>query len=269
MMVISFDNEVRQLTEFTGDIKEIESAIKGTQSGFGKLLYEAVARALEQLKGVEGRRAVVLFGDGIDMRSIDATAESTTRLAEELGAVIYSVRFNTRWWVEAEARRHKSQQPQSNLPFSIDGRIPLPPEYGGPDPNGKGESKRPGPRIEVGAPSRPPTTVIDGISGRRESTVKPPPPDEITVNLNNLYGEADTYLQGLALRTGGQVFDVDTFSDTQAAFSTIADELRNQYLIGYYAANERRDGKYRKIKVQVARKEVQVRARTGYRPAGD
>ena len=45
----------------------------GTESGFGKLLYEAVARALDQLKEVEGRRAVILFSDGVDMRSIEAT----------------------------------------------------------------------------------------------------------------------------------------------------------------------------------------------------
>ncbi|HKG20913.1 MAG TPA: VWA domain-containing protein, partial [Blastocatellia bacterium] len=41
MMVISFDNEVRQLTDFTSSREEIEAAVKGTESGFGKLLYEA------------------------------------------------------------------------------------------------------------------------------------------------------------------------------------------------------------------------------------
>src|SRR5215210_202113 len=50
MMVISFDNEVKQLTDFTSDPKELETAIRGTESGFGKLMYEAMTRALEQLK---------------------------------------------------------------------------------------------------------------------------------------------------------------------------------------------------------------------------
>jgi len=99
MMVISFDNEVRQLTDFTDDRVELERAIRGTESGFGKLLYEAMARALETLKDVEGRRAVILFSDGVDMRSIEATAEGTTRQAEEIGAVIYVARFDTRWWI--------------------------------------------------------------------------------------------------------------------------------------------------------------------------
>src|ERR1044071_4146018 len=109
MMVISFDNEVKQLTDFTSDAKELEAAIRGTESGFGKLMYEAVTRALERLKEVEGRRAVILFSDGIDMRSIEATAESTTRTAEEMNAVIYFVKFDTRWWIEAEARKQQAE----------------------------------------------------------------------------------------------------------------------------------------------------------------
>ncbi|HXF40420.1 MAG TPA: VWA domain-containing protein, partial [Blastocatellia bacterium] len=134
MMAISFDNEVRELTELTGDRDELTKAIAGTESGFGKLLYEAVARALELLRNVEGRRAVVLFSDGVDMRSIEATAQSTARLAEEVGAVIYVVRFDTRWWIESAARKQEAEHPKRKTPFDIDGRIPLPPDFGGPDP---------------------------------------------------------------------------------------------------------------------------------------
>ena len=59
----------------------------------------------------------------------------------------------------------------------------------------------------------------------------------------------------------------DTFGDTRAAFSAIAEELRNQYLIGYYSTSNKRDGKYHKIKLELARKGVEVRARPGYRSA--
>jgi VWFA-related protein len=264
MMVISFDNEVRQLTDFTSDRQEIEAAIKGTGAGFGKLLYEAVVRALEQLREREGRRAVILLTDGVDMRSIEATAESTLRLAEETGAVVYIVRFDTRWWIESEARRQKSAEPQSNVPFSIDGRIPLPPDFGGPDVTPTGLPKVRGPRIEVGSRTSPRVTVIDGPNAKPR-TINEPPPDEITVNLDKLYGEADKFLQTISSRTAGRLFKAETFDDTRSAFAAIADELRNLYMIGYYPATERRDGKYRKIKVEVARKEVQVRARPGYR----
>ena len=274
MMVISFDNEVKQLTDFTSDPKELETAIRGTESGFGKLMYEAVTRALERLKDVEGRRAVILFSDGVDMRSIDATAESTTRMAEEMNAVIYFVKFDTRWWIEAEARKHQAENKKSKLPFDVDGRIPLPPEFGGPDPQNPEIPKPDSPRIEigsgrieVGSPRRQPTvTRDDGIGGSRSDRIPGrEPPDPIGENLDKLYGEADAYLQTLTTRTGGRVFQAETFENTRTAFATIAEEMRNLYVLGYYPSSNRGDGKYHKIKLEVTRKAVQVRARTGYR----
>jgi VWFA-related protein len=266
MMVISFDNEVRNLTDFTEDRAELEHAIRGTESGFGKLLYEAVARALDQLKEIEGRRAVILFSDGVDMRGIEATAEGTTKTAEQIGAVIYAVHFDTRWWIEADARRQEIEHPRHNRTFDIDGRIPLPPDFGGPDPTPTGIPRPNTPRIEVGQPPRPPVVYDrDGTGTRTQRIPGAEPPDEITSTLDKLYGEADSYLQTITTRTGGRVYLADTFEDTRAAFTAIAEELRNQYLIGYYPTSVRRDGKYHKIKLELARKGFEVRARPGYR----
>ncbi|HLF84231.1 MAG TPA: VWA domain-containing protein, partial [Blastocatellia bacterium] len=259
MMAISFDNEVRQLTDFSQDRRELEKAIRGTESGFGKLLYEAVARALEQLKNVEGRRAVVLFSDGVDMRSVEASSEGTTRMAEEVGAMIFVVRFDTRWWIEADARRQGIEHPKSKTPFDIDGRIPLPPDFGGPDPLPTGIPKPNAPRIEIGPRPRPPVVYVpDGTGTRTQRLPSAEPPDQITSTLDKLYGEADSYLQTITTRSGGRVYLADTFDDTTAAFAAIAEELRNQYLIGYYSTSNKRDGKYRKIKLELARKGVEV-----------
>jgi len=49
-MLITFDNEIHELADFTSDHEELEAAIKTAEAGFGKLLYEAVNRALEKLK---------------------------------------------------------------------------------------------------------------------------------------------------------------------------------------------------------------------------
>jgi len=268
MMVISFDNEVKQLTEFTEDRSELERSIRGTESGFGKLLYEAIDKGLEQLKDLEGRRAVILFSDGVDMRSIEASSEDTIKRAEEIGAVIYVVRFDTRWWIESAARKQEAEHPKSKTPFNIDGRIPLPPDFGGPDPTPTGIPKPNAPKIEIGQRPRPPVVYDPGGSG--EANRRAPigePPDQITSTLDKLYGEADAYLQAVTIRTGGRVYQADNFEDTRAAFSAIADELRNQYLIAYYSTNNKRDGKYHKIKVELARKGVEVRSRPGYRSA--
>src|SRR5262245_2231439 len=102
-MLITFDNEIHELADFTSDHSELEAAIKTAEAGFGKLLYEAVNRALEKLKEVDGRRAVILFTDGVDLDSIEASAEGTTKLAEQVGASIYTVKFETRWTIESQA----------------------------------------------------------------------------------------------------------------------------------------------------------------------
>lgn len=275
MKVISFDNEIRQLTDFTKDSAELEKAIRSCESGFGKLLYEAVSRSLEELRETEGRRAVILFSDGVDMRSIEATSESATRVAEEIGAVIYVVRFDTRWWMEAEARRHESEKSKSRVPFDIDGRIPLPPDFGGPEVPTNPEIPSPrAPRVaigsgtvEVGSPRRQPPVTYDpnDSSSRPQRLPEPEASDPISANLNKLYGEANAFLQAVTSRTGGRVLEAETFESARSAFRKIADELRNLYLLGYYPGNNPRDDKYHKIKLEIARKGVQVRARTGYR----
>jgi VWFA-related protein len=259
LMVISFDNEIRQLTDFTSDRTDIESAIRAVESGYGKLLYEAVAQGLEQLKDVEGRRAVILFTDGVDLGSISATSESTLRRAEEIGAVIYVVRFETRWWIESAARRQKAEHPQSKLPISIDGRIPLPPEFGGPDPTPPGMPRAP--RIEINSRPTPPVVIVDG----KRQEPAPGPQDEVTKALDQMYGKADEYLLSLSSGTGGVVFRAENFDETQSAFRAIAEEIRRQYLLGYYLANDQRDARYHKVKVEVARKGLRVRSRSGYR----
>ena len=272
MMVVAFDNEVRALTDFTADQEELETAIRGTESGFGKLLYEAMVAALEKLRDTEGRRAVILFSDGVDMKSIEATADRATRLADEVGAVIYVVRFDTRWWIEADARKHAAERPKKTLPFEVDGRIPLPPDYGGPDLS----TTNP----EIPAPQKPQIEISDGRTGtpRRQPPVvydpgvRPPiglpaphETDPITETLDKLYGEADQFLLTITSRTGGRAYDAATFDNTTSAFAAIADELHNLYVLGYYPVTEHHDDKLHKIKVEVARKNIVVWARSGYR----
>jgi Ca-activated chloride channel family protein len=52
--------------------------------------------------------------------------------------------------------------------------------------------------------------------------------------------------------TGGRVFSVHDPEELLRAVTQISHELRNQYVLGYYPNNRRRDGKWRKLKVQLA-----------------
>jgi hypothetical protein len=66
----------------------------------------------------------------------------------------------------------------------------------------------------------------------------------------------------LAADSGG--FSVKNTNDMNRGFDRIAAETKSYYLIGYHPNNAREDGKFRKIEVKVARKDVRVRARKGY-----
>ena len=97
VMVMSFDDRIDVLCKPTTVRAEIEKAIRRTRTGGGTRLYDAVEDILKkQLKTISGRKAVVLFTDGVDTTSRRASYDSTVRLAEESDAPIYSVDYDTR-----------------------------------------------------------------------------------------------------------------------------------------------------------------------------
>ena len=96
VMVVSFDDQVRVLSEFTSDRNRLRDAIRRTQTGNGTKLYDAVDLVMNQrLNSVEGRKAIVLFTDGVDTTSRQASYASNVRDAEELDALIYPVQYDT------------------------------------------------------------------------------------------------------------------------------------------------------------------------------
>jgi len=64
--------------------------------------------------------------------------------------------------------------------------------------------------------------------------------------------------------TGGRVVEVRSEKDLQKAFDQISEELRTQYTLGYYSSNPARDGKFRKVKIEVTKPDMKVLARKGY-----
>jgi VWFA-related protein len=78
------------------------------------------------------------------------------------------------------------------------------------------------------------------------------------------YGSRPDVARKMAEETGGRVIEVSGEKHLQEAFDQIAEELRDQYTIGYYPANSDPDGKFRKIKVETADRDMKVLARKGY-----
>lgn len=96
VLAVAFDKRVQLLTEPTLDRDLLRTVIKRTRTGGGTSLYSALDTVItNRLNHIGGRKAIVLFTDGVDTSSAGATYESTMREAEQLDAVIYPIQFNT------------------------------------------------------------------------------------------------------------------------------------------------------------------------------
>jgi len=113
VMVVSFDQRVRLWTPVpTSDRKELYTAIYKTNFGSGTSLYEAVSAVagLEQMKAT-GRKAMVIFTDGVDTTSRMASYQSTMDQTEEIDALIYPIRYDT---------QERGRTGSGNAPAAID-----------------------------------------------------------------------------------------------------------------------------------------------------
>ncbi len=96
VIVIEFDKKIKVRCRLTSDRSAIFRGIDKTDFGEGTSIYDAVDRTLKKfLKGVEGRKAVVLFTDGVDTTSDKATFDSTLMFAEESDTMIFPIYYNT------------------------------------------------------------------------------------------------------------------------------------------------------------------------------
>ncbi|MCI0418348.1 MAG: VWA domain-containing protein [Acidobacteria bacterium] len=84
------------------------------------------------------------------------------------------------------------------------------------------------------------------------------------------YLQADNQLNTFARRTGGKAWFPRFIGEYPGILQQVGIELRNQYSMGYQSGNPNRDGKFRKIKVDVVDesgtvvKNVVARAKEGY-----
>jgi hypothetical protein len=113
--IISFDSDVRELSDFTNDRAALKNAIYKTASGQGTKLYDAFELALSSIKTIRGRKAIVLFSDGVDWQSDRASFDSTLHWLDEEGVVVYPIRYETRDETERIARA-AVDDPANQLP---------------------------------------------------------------------------------------------------------------------------------------------------------
>jgi VWFA-related protein len=234
VMVVTFDDKIRVLSDFTNDRERLRDAILQTRTGDGTRLYDAVDMVINQkLDREQGKKAIVLFTDGVDTTSRHASYESTVQDAEELDALIYPVQYDTYMGGGGGRGRGRSwpgSQPQSSGQVWVDilGDI-----LGGGNNRGSGRRRGGGGGGGIG-------------------------------NSKGEYELGDRYLHELADRTAGRLYQADTTTNLATAFANVAEELRRQYTIGYYPKSQSQAGQRRSIKVRTTQPNLAVRARDSY-----
>ena len=227
VMIVSFDENVHVLSPVTNDRKVLEEAILQAEFGGGTSLFEAVDFVINrELKKIEGRKAVVLFTDGVDTTSHKASYQTTVRDAEETDAPIYPIRYDT----------YKPPQPPQTQPHQTQSQQTQPQQQQQPQQGGGNNSRA---SVVIGG-----RNVLLGPATREE------------------HETGRRYLEELARNSGGR--PLEALNNLSGAFSIIAEELRRQYSIGYYPEKTGQKGERRQIKVRVMRQNVVVRTKSGY-----
>ena len=121
VMVVSFSSRVEILCEPTGDREVLRRAIRSSRTHGGTRVYDVVdfvvRERLERIAG--GRKALIMFTDGIDTGSIHATREATLGRAEESDVLAYAVQYGAE--ADAGARLRDATQSVGGSPAVMTG----------------------------------------------------------------------------------------------------------------------------------------------------
>ena len=142
VLVVTFDRLVMLLTEATNDQNVIAEAVeRNAITGFSTRLYDAINLVIKaRLNKIEGRKAIVLFTDGVDTASYQATYQSTLREIDELDVLIYPVQYDTTDFVDAQTRTNATIMTTTLRGRNFPARSSSQVTYGTPKANGPGTS---------------------------------------------------------------------------------------------------------------------------------
>lgn len=226
------------IADWTNDRDRLASSIGRVHPNGGTAMYDAVAEAVPMAQGGQNRKkAVVIISDGNDTSSRVGVGE-VKQLVRETEVLVYAVGIDGQGEPTFQRRTPPVQQPPPRLP------IPLPFPGGG--RGGRGGTGFPQP----GTGGYPPI----GGGGGRGGTYS--------------IGGGDDRVNAMALReitddSGGRTEIVRDFRDLDPAIGSIADELSQQYYLGYPSPGYK-DGRWHTIRVELRDPNLKVRARKGY-----
>jgi Ca-activated chloride channel family protein len=95
VLIVTFDDKVSFHGEFTNDRRLLQRTINSIEGSYSTSMYDAISRTVsEALMPLKGRKAIVIFTDGVDTYSKQASCESSLDLAARSQIPIYAVQYN-------------------------------------------------------------------------------------------------------------------------------------------------------------------------------
>ncbi len=231
--IIELNQRVSVLEELTADRDKLEHAIDFLQPGTGTAFYDALQITLEDvLKKVDGRKAIIALTDGVDSTG-GATYDEILPEIEKSRATAYILEVNT------EGITEKGMMMDCNDAKSFHFSRKQLKKYLREYADGADDSQ-----------------YQDHCELSRL--------ERMQIN-RRLYESARKELRELTAQTGGRVYPCKYLSEIEPAYTQIAAELHTQYSLGYYPKNEKRDGKWRTLKIDVTRSGFVSKTKPGYR----
>jgi VWFA-related protein len=255
--LIHFDREVELLEDFTSSRSKLHHELDGlgptakgsrddpqgpettgdertsgqTHGRGGTQLYDAIFLASDELmKPKDGRKALVVFSDGVD-RGSKETMNDAVDAADRAQLAIYTVYFKG------------EQERGGGIPGMGNGG-----HHGGGYPGGGGGYPGGGGGYPGGGGGHHP----GGGGGQRESAV-----------------DGKKIMEKIAERTGGRFFEAKKKDNLEDIYNQIAEELRGQYLLTYTPDVLDRDGGFHKIALKASKDDLVVVTREGYYAPSD
>jgi VWFA-related protein len=200
----------------------------------GGMLYDAIFLSSDEvLKGTQGRKAMVLFSDGVDHDS-KTSLERAIESAQRADTLVYCVYV-------APEREERPEGQQNGGGRRAGGGYP---GGGGPFPGGGGGGPFPG---GGGGP------FPGGGGGRRRG------PDS-TSHENKTDGKK--ILQQISNETGGRYFELSKKLTAAQIYEQIEAEMRHQYSLSY--TPDKAENGYHKLHLSTRNTELTVQARAGF-----
>jgi VWFA-related protein len=248
--LIHFDREVELLQDLTSSREKLQAALEllktpsdrersndpkdddsrsgsGSHHGGGTQLYDAVYLASNELmKKQQGRKALIILSDGVD-RGSKTYLESAIESAQRADTVVYSIYFAEPHHEEGQRRDDGRGRGGGGWPGGGGGW----PGGGGGYPGGGG-----------------------GRGGRGGGQRHPEEPRT----------DGKKVLERISKETGGRFFEVTKKETVGDIYSSIVEELRTQYNMGYTPDKDSATAGYHHVQLTVNRKDLIVQTRAGY-----